>query len=194
MVLRHPASRFRGLYRYAGFGLGGGRWVRRADGYPTGVVDRRDVASWLEGPRARTSELGEYAGQRLGLPQHGPGSIGRFGRRLVAVFVDWTICQLIAFLLFRVELGHGGPGSFLPLAIFALENLLLVGTLGFTVGHRVVGLGVLSRTGRRASFVQVLIRTFLLCLAIPALIWDRDGRGLHDKAAGTVILRMGERA
>jgi uncharacterized RDD family membrane protein YckC len=24
---------------------------------------------------------------------------------------------------------------------------------------------------------------------IPATIWDRDGRGLHDKAAGTVVVR-----
>ncbi len=156
------------------------------------MVDRRDVGSWLEGPRARTPQPGEYPGQRLGLPQTGPGSIGRFGRRLVAVFVDWTICQLIAVLLFRVELGHAGAGAFVPLAIFAVENLLLVGTLGFTVGHRLVGLGVLSMSGQRASLVQVLIRTVLLCLAIPALIWDRDGRGLHDKAAGTLIIRMAE--
>ena len=168
--------------------------MKWGSGYPTGVVDRRDVASWLEGPRARTPGPGEYPGQRLGLPQRGPGSIGRFGRRLVAVFVDWTICQLVAFLLFRVELGHGGPGSFIPLAIFAVENVLLVGTLGFTVGHRLVGLGVLSMTGRRASLAQVLIRTVLLCLAVPALIWDRDGRGLHDKAAGTLIIRTGEPA
>ena len=30
----------------------------------------------------------------------------------------------------------------------------------------------------------------LLCLAIPALIWDRDQRGLHDKAAQTVLVRL----
>jgi uncharacterized RDD family membrane protein YckC len=33
------------------------------------------------------------------------------------------------------------------------------------------------------------VRTVLLCLVIPAFIWDRDGRGLHDKAAGTVVVR-----
>jgi hypothetical protein len=35
-----------------------------------------------------------------------------------------------------------------------------------------------------------LVRTLLLCLGIPALIWDRDQRGLHDKAAGTVLVRV----
>jgi uncharacterized RDD family membrane protein YckC len=29
----------------------------------------------------------------------------------------------------------------------------------------------------------------LLCLLVPALISDRDGRGLHDKAARTAVVR-----
>lgn len=159
--------------------------------YPGGVLDRRDVASWLQGPGARTLDPDAYPGERLGLPRTGPRSIARFGRRLVAVFVDWTMCQLLAFLLFRVQLGEGGPASFVPLAIFAVENILLLSTLGFTVGHRLLGLALFSLGGRRPSFVQVLVRTALLCLAVPALIWDRDGRGLHDKAAGTLLLRVG---
>lgn len=157
--------------------------------YATRVVDRRDVASWLDGPRARTQQAGEYAGQSLRLPQQGPGSIARFGRRLVAVLIDWTMCQLIAYLLFKVELGHGGPGSFVPLGIFFVENLVLLPTVGSTVGQRILGLGLMSVNGRPASVVQVAIRSLLLCLAIPALIWDRDGRGLHDKAANTVLVR-----
>ena len=132
---------------------------------------------------------GEYAGQDLGLPETGPGSIARFGRRLVAIFIDWTMCQLIAYLLFKVELGLGGPGSFVPLAIFAVENILLLPTVGSTVGQRILGVGLMSVNGRPASFVQVLLRTMLLCLAIPALIWDRNSRGLHDKAAATVLVR-----
>ncbi|MEI2825340.1 MAG: RDD family protein [Dermatophilaceae bacterium] len=152
-------------------------------------MDRRDVASWLDGPRARTMAAGEYAGQSLGLPETGPGSIARFGRRLVAIFIDWSMCQLIAYLLFKVELGHGGPGSFVPLAIFAVENILLLPTVGSTVGQRILGIGLMSVNGRPASIVQVLLRTLLLCLAIPALIWDRNSRGLHDKAAATVLVR-----
>ncbi|MFE4466652.1 RDD family protein, partial [Oerskovia sp. NPDC056781] len=31
----------------------------------------------------------------------------------------------------------------------------------------------------------------LLCLVVPAVVWDGDGRGMHDKAAGTVIVRAG---
>ncbi len=155
------------------------------------MVDRRDVASWLGGPGAQRPETaGDHPGKRLGMPGSGPGSIARFGRRLVAVFIDWTMCQILAFGLFHVPFGQGGPGSWVPLGLFALENVLLVGTIGSTFGQRVLGMGLISMNGGRATVVQVLLRTFLLCLAVPALIWDRDGRGLHDKSAGTVLVRL----
>jgi uncharacterized RDD family membrane protein YckC len=115
--------------------------------------------------------------------------MGRFGRRLVGVVIDWALCQLLAYGLFDKAFGVAGAGSFLPLAVFAAENLLLVGTLGNTIGHRIVGLRVVSTDGRAARPLQVLVRTVLLCLFLPAMFWDKDGRGLHDKAAGTVIVR-----
>jgi uncharacterized RDD family membrane protein YckC len=34
-----------------------------------------------------------------------------------------------------------------------------------------------------------IVRTLLLALLVPALIADRDGRGLHDRLAGTVLVR-----
>jgi uncharacterized RDD family membrane protein YckC len=153
------------------------------------VVDRSDVGSWLEGPGARRPGAeDDYPGRRLGMPQTGSGSLGRFGRRLIAIFVDWTMCQLLAYGLFGVALAQGGPGSWVPLGIFAVENLLLLSTLGATFGQRLLGLRLISVTGG-LSPVQVLVRTVLLCLAVPALIWDRDQRGLHDKAAKTVLVR-----
>jgi uncharacterized RDD family membrane protein YckC len=123
------------------------------------------------------------------MPREGAGSMGRFGRRLVAALIDWTLCQLIAFGVFGVPFGQAGPHSFTPLAIFAVENLVLLSTLGSTIGHRVVGLRVLSRDGHAARPFQVVVRTVLLCLFLPAMFWDGDGRGLHDKAAGTLIVR-----
>jgi uncharacterized RDD family membrane protein YckC len=33
------------------------------------------------------------------------------------------------------------------------------------------------------------VRTALLIVVIPAVIWDADQRGLHDKVAGTVLVR-----
>ena len=121
-------------------------------------MDRRDVASWLGGPGAQRPETaGDHPGKRLGMPGSGPGSIARFGRRLVAVFIDWTMCQILAFGLFHVPFGQGGPGSWVPLGLFALENVLLVGTIGSTFGQRVLGMGLISMNGGRATVVQVLL-------------------------------------
>jgi uncharacterized RDD family membrane protein YckC len=129
----------------------------------------------------------------MGMPRQGTGSMGRFGRRLVGAIIDWTACQLIAAALFSVPLPFAGVASqretTILLALFALENLLLLSTTGYTLGHRIVGLRVLSLDGQRARPFQVLVRTLLLCLFLPALFWDKDGRGLHDKAAGTLIVR-----
>ncbi|MDC5698382.1 RDD family protein [Intrasporangium calvum] len=158
------------------------------------MVDRKDVGSWLEGPSSRTGNTGEWPGQRLGLAPHGPGSIARFGRRLVGIIIDWVLALVIARGLFQVPLPFSeqpatGTQNFIVLGIFALMNVLLVGTLGTTIGHRAMGLQVRSVAGGRATLAQALVRTVLLCLAIPAVIWDRDGRGLHDKVPNTVIVR-----
>jgi uncharacterized RDD family membrane protein YckC len=126
------------------------------------------------------------------MPREGAGSIGRFGRRLAGAFIDWALCTVIAFALFDVPLPFtevAGARSYVVLAVFAVENLLLVGTLGYTVGHRIVGLQVRALDGRAARPLQVVVRTVLLCLFLPAMFWDRDGRGFHDKSAGTVIVR-----
>ncbi len=122
------------------------------------------------------------------MPPSGAGSIARFGRRLGGVAIDWFLCLLIAQGVWGAGWGETGPRSFIPLAVFAVENLLLVGTIGMTVGHRLVHIQVRNVAEGRAHPLQVLVRTVLLCLGLPALIWDRDGRGMHDRIANTVIV------
>ena len=123
------------------------------------------------------------------MPQRGPGSLARFGRRLVAVTVDWFVCTLIATGLTHYRLGEGGVGPFKPLAVFVVMNLLLVGTLGSTIGHRLLGIRVVRLDGATPGPVLAVTRTLLLAVVIPAVIWDRDTRGFHDKIAGTVLVR-----
>jgi uncharacterized RDD family membrane protein YckC len=123
------------------------------------------------------------------MPQHGPGSLARVGRRVAAVCVDWFVCTVIAAGLMGYRLGEGGLGPFKPLAVFVVMNLLLVGTLGSTMGHRLFGIRVVRLGGAPAGPLLGAIRTILLALVIPAAIWDRDTRGFHDKIAGTITTR-----
>ncbi|WP_298456893.1 RDD family protein [uncultured Cellulomonas sp.] len=154
------------------------------------MAAREDMGSWLEG--GRPADPGAADG--LGLPAAGPGARAALGRRLVALAVDWTLCLLISAAFFEAA-------PMATLAVFAAENVLLVGTTGTTVGHRLVGIAVRDlatargAAGRARAAVpppglgRAAVRTVLLCLVVPAVVWDADGRGLHDRGAGTVIVR-----
>ncbi|RYV50276.1 RDD family protein [Pengzhenrongella frigida] len=165
------------------------------------MAARDDIGSWLDGTGSGDGTSG--AGRRLGLPSTGPGSLASLVRRVAAIGVDWALCLLISAAFF-----DGDPIA--TLAVFAVENVLLVGTIGHTLGHRLLGIhvrrapsgggadGGRSGGGPAASLSgpgavgipRAALRTVLVCLVIPAVVWDGDGRGLHDRAAGTVIVRL----
>lgn len=149
------------------------------------------MGSWLSGPRAAAEEAGVdfgYRGQQLGLPEEGPGSVARPGRRMGALVVDWALCMLIAYGL--ITHGYSQATGNWALVILLVLSVLTVGTVGSTPGKRLFGLRVVSVRGGRLGAVRVAVRSVLVCLAIPALIWDRDGRGLHDRLAGAVQVRI----
>ncbi|MFF5566703.1 RDD family protein [Streptomyces sp. NPDC012623] len=153
--------------------------------------NRQAIGSWLSGPRAAAEQMGVdfgYRGERLGLPEHGPGSVAPLGRRFGALFVDWALCMLIAYGL--LSGGDWQASGNWALGVLLVLSLLTVGTVGFTPGKRLFGLRVIAENGGRIGPGRVLVRTVLLCLAIPALVWDRDGRGLHDRLARAVQVRI----
>ncbi|MBQ0830044.1 RDD family protein [Streptomyces tagetis] len=153
--------------------------------------NRQAMGSWLSGPRAAIEgaggELG-YRGEQLGLPEEGPGSIARPGRRIGALAVDWTLCLLIANGL--ITDGYQQATGNWALLIFFVLSALTVGTVGFTPGKRLFGLRVVELGTGRVNPLRALLRSALLCVAVPALVWDRDGRGLHDRLARTVEVRL----
>ncbi|GAA4847712.1 RDD family protein [Luteimicrobium xylanilyticum] len=146
------------------------------------MVSRDEIGSWLEGTPGGPSTRGS----RLGLPPDGPGSLAPLGRRIVALLIDWALC-------WAVSLGFFGGSSWATLLIFLGENVVLVGTAGFTIGHRVLGLRVRRLVADAPDgppgLLRALVRSVLVCLVIPAVVWDGDGRGLHDRIAGTAIVR-----
>jgi uncharacterized RDD family membrane protein YckC len=147
------------------------------------------LGSWLSGPRSFAEAAGidiGYRGKRLGLPERGRNSIAGFGRRLAATTIDWIIASLTvsAFVPRPTPLQQ----LFLPPAAFALLNLALVATIGSGIGGRLLGIRVARLDGANPQLPAVLLRTVLMSLAVPALIWDRDGRGLHDRTAGCVVV------
>lgn len=163
------------IARGHGRAAGDGRYCGR-------VAGQRWTSTWISGVRAAGADLGS-PGERLGLPKSGQGSIAGFPRRAGALLVDWLICMAIAQWLI-----HWPPLA--TLALFAVENIVLVVTASRTVGMRLLGIGVVSASaGGRPQPLMVVVRTLLLCTVIPAVIWDRDQRGMHDRASDTVVVR-----
>lgn len=155
-------------------------------------MDNRDaIGSWLSGPRAAAERMGVefgYRGERLGLPERGPGSVAPLGRRLAAVFIDWILSVVIAYGLIAHRNVHSANSW--ALAVFGAVTLLAVSLTGSTPGKRLLRLRVVRVDGGRLGPLAALVRTVLLLLFVPAVIWDRDTRGLHDRAAKSVEVRF----
>ncbi len=148
------------------------------------MVGGRTAYPW---PVVETNDA-RYAGSSLGLPAAGPGSLAPLGRRLVAVIVDWVIAQLVATSVLGARVTQGGASSWVVLAVFFVLTAGALMAVGATFGHWLLGLQLRQvRPGRFPR--QVLARTVLLCLFVPAVLSGGDGRGFHDRWAGTVLVR-----
>ena len=66
---------------------------------------------------------------------------------------------------------------------------LFLGLFGQTPGMFLTSLRCVSvDDGRPVGIPLALLRGLLLAVVIPALIMDEQRRGLHDRAAGTIVL------
>ncbi|KQO64959.1 RDD family protein [Curtobacterium sp. Leaf261] len=128
----------------------------------------------------------EWPGKDLGLPANGPRSVGRVGRRVGAIAIDWAIATVLCVLIGQYGTRNGG---FVTLAVFAVLQIVFLALLSGSFGHVCVGLRVVPVRGGYIGVVRPIVRTVLLCVVIPAVIYDQDQRGLHDRAAGTVLVR-----
>jgi uncharacterized RDD family membrane protein YckC len=155
-------------------------------------VDRRDIGSWLLGPKAALEQQGidfGYPGKRLGMPEKGIGSIARMGRRLVALGIDWLASKLIVDAYFpSVTYGENKFGIY-ALAVFVTEVFFFTAIIGASFGQQILGIGIRKVSGAKLGVLPAALRTLLLALVVPPLIWDRDGRGLHDKLSQSVVVR-----
>jgi uncharacterized RDD family membrane protein YckC len=125
----------------------------------------------------------DWPGKRLGLPASGPRSVGRLGRRIGALVVDWLPGYILSLVFF-------GGDPWLMLWIFAGQQILFMIFFAGSIGHLLFGMRVVPVQTGWIGVWRPVVRTVLLCLVIPAVIWDHDQRGLHDLAAGTVLVRV----
>jgi uncharacterized RDD family membrane protein YckC len=128
-----------------------------------------------------------YPGKDLGLPEAGQGSVAGMARRVGALFIDWLLCTLI--VVASINPPHADV-AYWTLLIFAAQDYLFTALTGFTIGKLVLRIRVVRLDGSRIGAGWGLVRTVLLLTVVPPLIVDKDLRGLHDRAANTVVIRI----
>ena len=105
------------------------------------------------------------------------------GRRFLALLIDWLMCLLVSGIV-----GFGSR-SISTLVIFFIEVSILTTLQQASAGQRILRLRVVDFTNYGiVPAKKILIRTFLICLVLPA-VFTRDGRGLHDWVANSVVVR-----
>ncbi|MEV7608911.1 RDD family protein [Microbacterium sp. NPDC089320] len=127
------------------------------------------------------------------MPQTGTGSIARPGRRIGALLIDYVAATIIATGFLGYDQfalpAEAGLTMFAPMAVFALLQILFIPTAGGSPGHRILGMRVVRLDGGWVGLWRPIVRTLLIVIVIPAVIWDADQRGIHDKATGLVLIR-----
>ncbi|GGQ87214.1 RDD family protein [Couchioplanes azureus] len=108
-----------------------------------------------------------------------------FGPRFAALLVDWALC-LLAGSFYADPRVVAWP----PVLVLVVLNGVLVGLFGQTPGMALARLRCVSfADGGAIGVARGLLRGLLLVLLIPAVIQDADRRGLHDRAAGSIVLK-----
>jgi uncharacterized RDD family membrane protein YckC len=130
----------------------------------------------------------EYPGQRLGLPAEGPRSVAGWGRRVAALFVDWFASLFVANLVASYAGAGADVERLLPLVVFLVEATLFTALAGGSFGQLALRIAVVRLDGRPLGLLPALLRTLLICLVVPPVVFNRDNRGLHDLAVGTIAV------
>lgn len=159
---------------------------------------RELTGSWLSGPAsAPDGKEQRFKGERLGLPEGGTGAIAPLGVRVGALVIDWFLAYGVVGLLVTVV----GPGFFggesfsgvsswaVPL-IWGAAGVVCVWLFAQTPGQAVFGIGTARiDVAEPVGLWRALVRVVFLFFVLPPVIQDEDGRGMHDRATGTALIR-----
>lgn len=109
------------------------------------------------------------------------------GRRLAALTIDWLLGYGVAALFVGPTVSSQ---PFTVLGVWFLLTVVPVAILGSSAGMTALGIRV-ALIGQAAvvGVPRAVLRTALIALVVPPLIRDSDGRGWHDRAARTIVVR-----
>ena len=109
---------------------------------------------------------------------------------MVALVVDWLLSLMVVGAFVGPEVWTGdGTTQWAPLVVFAAEVWVFTALMGASAGQLLVGVVIRRTSGDRLSAGRALLRTILICLVIPPVVFNRDQQGLHDMAVDSIALK-----
>ena len=103
-------------------------------------------------------------------------------RRAQAITIDWIGSLFASTLLLDRSW---------TLLFFFFQVAILTALTGSSAGQRLRGIRIIDvNTLQNISPLGALLRTFLILLVIPAVIQNKEGRGLHDLATKSAAVRF----
>lgn len=114
--------------------------------------------------------------------------LASWSRRVLARVVDGVAGALVTLAI----LGPAGysRSTWTPLLVFFVQTSFGTALVGGSFGQLVCRIRVLRLDGRPLSLGMAILRTFLICLVVPPLVFKADGRGLHDLATDSAAYRL----
>jgi uncharacterized RDD family membrane protein YckC len=120
---------------------------------------------------------------------------GGFWIRVVAYLLD-AILLVIAQIILMQLVESKAQQQLFNFVITWLYFAGLESMAGATLGKMVFGLRVTNEQGANISFLNAtgryfakIISTLILCIGFLMVAWDGQKQGLHDKMAGTLVVK-----
>ena len=83
------------------------------------------------------------------------------------IFNYWSVCTWLMITVIATAFFGSTPGM-------TLRGIRVARTDGVTI----------------VGPIRAVVRVVLILIVIPAVVWDANGRGLHDRAVSTVVLNI----
>jgi uncharacterized RDD family membrane protein YckC len=113
-------------------------------------------------------------------------------RRIAALIVDWLGSALVTVLILGPARYSNDPASsWYVMGVYLVEATIGTALAGASFGQLLLRIRVWRTDGRPLSLLAALLRTLLICLVVPPLIFKPEsGRGLHDLATDAAAYRL----
>jgi uncharacterized RDD family membrane protein YckC len=106
--------------------------------------------------------------------------------------IDWVVANIVAVLFAGTDIYQAGSGNtWVPLVCWFVIVTLSTAFTGASTGQLLLKVRVVRADRRPVGLPRAIVRTALIALVCPPLIFNKDRRGLHDMAVGTAAVNAG---